>query len=223
MNLLFDLDGTLANPLYAFADSINYAFKSFAWEPPTLATLRKMIGPPLQVSLPQILGPDRASFSDEILRLYRQHHADTGIYSYEFYQGMEETLTLLQKQHQIFLATSKPLAAARSVLEHFKKTHFFVKMYGSEWDGTYGLKPDLIRMILKTSHLQPEQTLMIGDRSYDIDGARQNHLRSIGVTWGFGGRGELEAAGATWVCDTWAELITVVQQASTATEKGVQP
>ena len=44
--------------------------------------------------------------------------------------------------------------------------------------------------------LDPRATVMVGDRSHDVAGAHANSMRAIGVLWGYGGRAELEAAGA---------------------------
>ena len=48
--------------------------------------------------------------------------------------------------------------------------------------------------------------VMVGDRSYDVIGARENGLLCVGVSYGYGGREELAAAGAAKVCDTPEEL-----------------
>lgn len=47
---------------------------------------------------------------------------------------------------------------------------------------------------------------MIGDRNYDIIGAKENNLKSIGVTYGFGTREELEKAGADYIVENVEEL-----------------
>lgn len=55
---------------------------------------------------------------------------------------------------------------------------------------------------------------MVGDRADDIAGARENLVRSIGVTWGYGSREELEAAGADGLVDSVAELVDCVTRAA---------
>ena len=53
--------------------------------------------------------------------------------------------------------------------------------------------------------------VMIGDREYDILGAKENGLDSIGVLYGYGRREELEAAGAGQIAETVEELWKILQ------------
>ncbi len=64
----------------------------------------------------------------------------------------------------------------------------------------------LIAAVLRHQRLDPNHTIMVGDRSHDIIGAHANGLRAIGVLWGYGSREELEAAGADRLLATPDEL-----------------
>lgn len=205
-NLLFDLDGTLADPIKAFAGSIEYAFDALKLERPPLEAIRKMIGPPLQTSLPEYLGPARAGLAPELLKQYRIHHGETGIYDYRLYPGMEETLRALRPRHRIFVATSKPTVYSKLIFEHFGKTELFEEIHGSELSGENSRKGDLIRHILSTHGLAAQDTIMIGDRKHDAIGAHENGVTSFGVAWGYGSEEELHAAGVHWLCRSWDEL-----------------
>ena len=52
----------------------------------------------------------------------------------------------------------------------------------------------------------PNQFIMIGDRKYDINGAKKMGIDSIGVTYGYGSQEELQAASANYIVDTVEEL-----------------
>ncbi|MCM2324220.1 MAG: HAD hydrolase-like protein [Oligoflexia bacterium] len=206
MQLLFDLDGTLADPLEGFANSLFHAFDALGMERPPLATVKTCIGPPLQVSVPQLLGITEPGLLKDFIRLYREHHGDTGMYQYRFYDGIDDALAALRPARRLFVATSKPIKFARPILERFGKAHFFDEIYGSELTGERSIKGDLIAHILERQRLRPGETIMIGDRKHDIAGAKANGLRSIGVTWGYGSEEELREAGADWICRTLSEL-----------------
>jgi phosphoglycolate phosphatase len=54
-----------------------------------------------------------------------------------------------------------------------------------------------------------DDTIMVGDRRFDIEGAVANRVRGLGVLWGFGDRDELETAGAWKVVEAPAEIVAV--------------
>ena len=87
---------------------------------------------------------------------------------------------------------------------------YFVAVHGSRLDGSNTDKGDLIRHILSEEGLRADQTVMIGDRLYDIVGASKNGLPAIGVLWGYGDRDELGNAGPTSIVETPSELMAVI-------------
>jgi phosphoglycolate phosphatase len=70
----------------------------------------------------------------------------------------------------------------------------------AELDGTRADKSDLLAHALRTTAVDPSRTLMIGDRSHDMVGAKNNGMKCIGVLYGYGSRDELIAAGARQLC-----------------------
>ena len=87
---------------------------------------------------------------------------------------------------------------------------YFDAVHGSRLDGSNTDKGDLIRHILSEEGLRADQTVMIGDRLYDIVGASKNGLPAIGVLWGYGDRDELGNAGPTSIVETPSELMAVI-------------
>jgi phosphoglycolate phosphatase len=206
MNLLFDLDGTLADPMDAFSSSLEFACDQLGLSRFSKETTRSLIGPPLHLELPRILGEEKAGLTSEIMRVYREHHGREGIYQYRFYPGMDEAIERLGSRHRIFVATSKPKVYADEIFKHFKKTSYFEFIYGSELSGVNSKKGDLIRFAMTERDLRAEETVMIGDRKHDIIGAKDNGIPGIGVTWGYGSIQELQEAGARHIVKSWAEL-----------------
>lgn len=206
MNLLFDLDGTLADPLDAFSSSMHYACDHFGVPRFSQETLRSLIGPPLHLELPKLLGEAKASLTAEFVRIYREHHGRDGIYQYRFYAGMDEALQALKSKHRVFVATSKPKVYADEIVEHFGKAKYFDFVYGSELSGVNSKKGDLIRFAMKEQGLESSKTIMIGDRKHDVIGATENGISAIGVTWGYGSASELETACARKIVHSWSEL-----------------
>lgn len=207
MNLLFDLDGTLANAMDAFVASIDYAFDSMQLARLSQEAKSAMLGPPLHLELPKHLANDHAHLAPKLIEQFRIHHGREGIYQYAFFNGMEPTMhSLKDNGHRLFVATSKPRVYAEEIFKHFGKTHLFEGIYGSELSGLNSKKADVIRLAISQNNLMPQETIMIGDRMHDVLGAQENGIPCLGVTWGYGTRQELNEAGASAIISTWHAL-----------------
>lgn len=199
--IYFDLDGTLTDPKPGITRSIQYALRKLDRDVPTEDELTWCIGPPLHASLKKLLGTD--DLADKALSLYRERFADIGLFENVVYPGIEETLSAVAGSgRRLFVATSKPGIYAERIIDHFKLTVYFERVFGSELDGTRSDKTDLLGYALRTTGVDPSQAVMIGDRSHDMIGARNNKMTALGVLYGYGGKQELLDAGAHHICAT---------------------
>ncbi len=205
MNLLFDLDGTLAQPFEAFRGSIQAACQAGGFPVPSNEILRTCIGPPLHISIATILRIPPAQ-QTQFLEDFRIHHVREGLALYSFFPEVVGALTRLHAKHKIYVATSKPIGMTLQLIANLGVDELFDGMYGSELNGVRSNKGELITYILKQERLVAAQTVMIGDREHDILGAKANGVRGFGVMWGFGSREELEAAGAEQIFTSWLHL-----------------
>jgi phosphoglycolate phosphatase len=197
--IFFDLDGTLTDPKPGITGSIQYALQKLELPVPTQDELAWCIGPPLRASFVTILGGER--LADRAVALYRERFSDIGLYENSVYPDIEHVLaTLHGSPRRLFVATSKPRVFAERIIDHFGLTGHFEYVFGSELDGTRVNKSELLAYAIETTGVDASQALMIGDRSHDMVGARNNGIRGIGVLYGYGSEQELVEAGASHVC-----------------------
>jgi phosphoglycolate phosphatase len=210
--IYFDLDGTLTDSKPGITRSIQYALGKLDRDVPTEDELTWCIGPPLHASLKKLLGTD--DLADKALSLYRERFADIGLFENRIYPGIEETLSAVAGSgRRLFVATSKPGIYAERIIDHFKLTAYFERVFGSELDGTRSDKTDLLGYALRMTGVDPSRAVMIGDRSHDMIGARNNKMTAVGVLYGFGGQQELLDAGAHHICATPQGLPGLLSQA----------
>jgi phosphoglycolate phosphatase len=125
------------------------------------------------------------------------------------YPGVHDALAgLRQAGHRLCVVTSKAAVYADRIIDHFDLRELLPHVYGAELSGERSTKAELIAHALEAERVAPSEACMVGDREHDIIGAKANGTGSIGVTWGYGSRAELEASGADRVVDTLQELIT---------------
>mgnify|MGYP003294381100 CR=1 FL=1 len=125
--ILFDLDGTLTDPMIGITKSVQYALKKYGIIEENLWNLTKFIGPPLSNSFREFYG-----FSEEeshrAVEYYREYFAPTGKFENVVYDGIPEMLAALKKEGFVLaVATSKPEVFAKDILEHFELDRYTVK------------------------------------------------------------------------------------------------
>lgn len=206
--LLFDLDGTLTDPKEGITRSIVHALEKMGYAAPAQDRLTFAIGPPLRDSLAALMSTDDAVQIEAALTAFRERFTTLGLYENRLYPGIVELLAEAKaRRHRIYLATSKPLVYARRILAHFQIEHRFDGAYGPDLAGRHSDKAELLAHLLAEEGLAPDDCTMIGDRKHDVLAARSHRIRAVGVTWGYGSREELEAAGADAWCDEPREVL----------------
>ena len=203
--LLFDLDGTLTESGPGITGSIAWTFRQMGLEPGSPQELRRFIGPPLRDSLRDFRGMSEEE-ADRFIRLYRDRYETVGVLQSDPYPGIPALLEDLHRAgYTLLTATSKLREVALQVLEHYSLVSYFAYVGGG--DPIEGQdKPSVIRRTLKTAGAAAPKSLMIGDRKYDILGAKANRVTSMGVLYGYGDRSELQAAGADYIAESVADL-----------------
>ncbi len=215
MNILFDLDGTLTDPYQGITRCISHALVSLDRPSPPSENLKWCIGPPLKNSFSRLLATEDENLVAEALSLYRQRFGTTGLFENEVYEGIPETLGALQGLgHKLYVATSKPSVFAKRIVDHFHLRHYFHGIYGSELDGTRNDKTSLISYILQRELLDVLETAMIGDREFDMIGAKANGVFGFGALWGYGTKEELDASGAHACVSDPGVLVTLFREKS---------
>lgn len=200
--ILFDLDGTITDPGEGITNSVAYSLKTYGIEVADKKELYTFIGPPLYASFMKYYGFSEEQSIEAVAR-YREYYSDKGVFECTLYDGIERLLARLSAEgKKIILATSKPELFAVKILAHFGIDKYFYHVAGATMDGHRIEKADVIEYAFKNLGITDrENAVMIGDREYDIIGAKQCGISSIGVTYGYGSREELQNAGAELLCE----------------------
>lgn len=209
--ILFDLDGTLTNPELGITNCVMYALEKFGIKENDRKKLHPFIGPPLTYSFQNFYHLSEED-SKQAVAFYRERFSVKGLYENEVYAGVSEMLQNLKEQgKKLIIATSKPEEYTIKILKHFDLYKYFDFVAGATMDGSRGEKADIIAYALKNCNIEDKtQAVMIGDRKYDILGAKENGLDSIGVLFGFGDLEELTKAGATYIAENVEDILKYV-------------
>ena len=206
---LFDLDGTLTESGPGIIRGVQFALRRFGIEERDPVTLKRFIGPPLTESFQIAYGMNDAD-AKKALYAYREYYNDKGVYENKPYPGVREMLkSVTDAGIHAAIASNKPLDMVNVVLDYFELHSFFERAVCSTEEGPLHTKSGVIAEVLKEFSARDgldvsevaAKAVMIGDRTYDITGGKENGLRTIGVSWGYAEEGELERAGADIIVD----------------------
>ena len=208
--IFFDLDGTLTDAGPGIKACINYALNKMNFKKLGMDS-DWVVGPSLWGTFKKLGIPGENL--DEAVNLYRERYNVKGYLENSVYLGIPGQLAmLLEMGYVLSLATSKPTVSASAILEYFDLTRYFSYEFGSNLDGSLSDKSILLKHALAVTGFEPNNALMIGDRQYDIIGAKSNLIKSVGVSYGYGSANELREAGADLLIEKPAELAKAVQK-----------
>jgi phosphoglycolate phosphatase len=212
--ILFDLDGTITDPVMGITNAYMYALEKFNIKVADRSELFKVIGPPLRQSFPEFY-----HLSDEDTELavgyYREYYGGRGLEENDIMPGIPETLEKLKASGcKLYVATSKPEEYAVKILQNLELDGYFDYVAGASMDGSRDNKASVIEYLMEKIRIEDPQAavremVMVGDRSFDVEGAKAFGMDSIGVLFGYGSRQEFEQAGATYIVETADEILNI--------------
>lgn len=203
--ILFDFDGTVFDSAEGITKSVQYALGKMGIRA-ELGELMCFAGPPLDEMFALRYGMNETEASMAV-EYYRERYTPIGWEECSPFPGMHELMHRLREMGaKIAVATSKPRHFAEKILEKYDMRDAFDIVCGSELDGTRGQKWEVIEYALNTFGISPDESIMVGDRKYDVIGAKKCGVDCVGVRFGYAEPGELEEAGAVYVAEDAADL-----------------
>lgn len=186
--VIFDLDGTLTDSAQGIVASFRQALAAIGADVPGpddhAALARRVVGPPMHHTLQAMGLGDRA---DEAVAAYRADYTSRGWAMNRVFDGIPELLADLDAAGvRLAVGTSKSEPTARRILEHFGLDHHFEVIAGASPDGTRATKSAVLAHALAQLEPLPDDVLMVGDRSHDVEGAAQHGIDTVIVEWGYG-------------------------------------
>lgn len=204
--VLFDLDGTLSDTSAGVTKGVQIALRAFGIEA-ELDDLRKFIGPPLTYSFPTFYGFEGEDLT-KVIDIYREYYLGGGLYDNRPYDGLHELLDKIRGDgRKLAVATSKLEDAAVDVLTRNGLAGHFDMICGATADGTVTTKQEVLESFFRRAG-DPDRSkvVLIGDTSFDANGAKAVGIDCIGVLYGFGTREELEQAGVRYIAPTVEQI-----------------
>lgn len=206
--IFFDLDGTLVASALGIVNSFKYALEKMDMTIPTDEILMTFVGPPLDQSF-RFCGVDEAEI-DRAIELYRENYIPRGIYESYIFEGIENVLkTLKENGKSLIVTTSKVEHLAEKVLADHNISKYFDFICGSDVELTRNSKAKVIEYAFERANISNrDEAIIVGDTKYDIIGAKETGIKSIGVLYGYGSNDELKDA--DYIAEKSSDILSIL-------------
>jgi len=208
--VVFDLDGTILDSHEGICACFQKALE-FCGIEESVENIRKLLGPPLSKTIITKYGVSKEQGA-EAMKIHMKRLKEKGIYESKVYEGIPNLLkTLTENGIKIAIATNKPEEPSILQLKHFDLAKYFEIIIGNDYTQTRGTKGDFIRMTLEHMGVKDKkEAVMVGDRYNDLEGGVENGLDTIGVTYGYGSKEEIEGCNPTHIASCAEDVLDIV-------------
>ena len=193
--LIFDLDGTLTDSKPGILGCLGKVIAARKIDPQ--GPLDRFVGPPIEEWAAALLPGESEAARASLARDYRACYDREGWKNNSVFAGVREMLAeLRQRGFPLYVCTSKGRHFAARILDYFELAGMFTAIYGDEAEYASHSKADLLARLLGESSQHSDSAWMIGDRVFDFQAARANHIRCLAAGWGYGSPQEYALADA---------------------------
>ena len=212
--VVFDCDGTLVDSQHMIVEAMNAAFEAARLAPPAAAAIRRIVGLSLTDGIALLIdGGGDAATAEAVAGHYRQAFGELRRKPYHepLYPGTEEAIDRLEATGFVLgVATGKSRRGLATTLGRHGLLQRFVTLQTS--DVAAGKPhPEMLHRAMSETGARPQDTVLVGDTTFDMAMARNADIRAIGVSWGYHEVDELWRAGAGHVIDSFEELAPLVE------------
>lgn len=214
---IFDLDGTLVNSIYAIQRSVNETLEIWNMRDVSVEECRRYVGDGYKKLLARALtacGDRKLIHYEEAADRYQEIFKDCCMYRVEAYQGIRELLQFLKEQGiRIAVLSNKPHLRTVDNVEGVFGNGYFDFVYGEREDMGIRKKPapDGVWAIMDEAGVMKREVLYFGDTNTDMETGKNAQVDTVGVTWGFRPREELEAYAPRLVADRPEQIIRLIK------------
>ena len=205
--VVFDWDGTLMDSIQKIVECLQAAAQDVDLPVPTRNVARNVIGLGLNESMLTVFGEISETKVLELVERYKFHFVEKNRTSQRFYSSVKFGLnTLDQTGVGLCVATGKARRGLDRILKQEQLESFFLYTRCAD-ESRSKPHPQMLLDVLAYTALNPEQVLMVGDTSYDMEMAVAAKIDAVGITYGAHSSEQLLSSGANHLVDDFQELL----------------
>jgi len=215
--IIFDCDGTLVDSQHIIVAAMTRAFHANGLELPVREQILSIVGLSLPIAIARLL-PENVDkgLVDRVAEAYRQGFFELrrdACHQEPMFPGALEAIHELAARRDVLLgvATWKSRRGVAALFERFGIASHFVTIQTADTNPSKP-NPGMILQAIAEAAVEPENTVMIGDTTYDVEMARAANVGAVGVSWGYHPVVALEAAGAHLIVERCHDLVGAIDK-----------
>ncbi len=208
--IVFDLDGTLADSVPDLTIAANYALRTLGLPERSEEAVKGMIGGGERMFMERLLGPGRRAQVEECLKIYLDYYSRHCRDLTHLYPGVPETLERLSGK-KVAVRSNKLQGLTEQILTALGISRFLDASRGGGAGLPLKPAPEPLLALIRDLQVEAGRTLMVGDKSADVNCARGAGAHSAAVTYGYGNRESLEAANPNFLLDHFAQVLEILE------------
>jgi phosphoglycolate phosphatase len=203
--IVYDFDGTLVDTLDDIALSVNLTLRELGHSLLDKEAVKTCVGNGVFMLMTRALNGSGEENIDHAVRLFRKHYADHLMDNSEFYPQCRETIEFFSDRKQA-ICSNKPEDFVRKILAGLDCLDPFSSIIGGDSFKTRKPDPEGLNHLLSRHSLSPDEVVMVGDSTVDIETGKNANVRTCAVTYGMGDLQEIKALKPNWTIDNFSEL-----------------
>jgi 2-phosphoglycolate phosphatase len=210
--IVWDFDGVVINSGPDIAAAGNYMLRHFGMEELPDETIIGFIGGGAEPLVRRCLGDRADELFEEALPFfldrYKAHHKERTV----LYPGVREVLDHYHDAGKnMGVATNKVESFARGIMKHLDIEHYFDVIIGPESVTHRKPHPEAVNRTLDHFNTLPPDAVMVGDTAADILAGKAAGTATVGVTYGFAPREEVEGAEPDVLIDEARQMLDYIE------------
>ncbi len=207
--IIFDLDGTLVDSSIDIAHAINYALEGTGAKEISVQQTIGLIGEGITRLLEKIIALENISADrDMLLRRFLEHYSAHLVDNTPVYPGVRETLDALDGCKKAVISNKREDLSMK-VLDFMGLSKYFDLVVGSDTTSDRKPSPVPVNFVLSKFGIKPENAVIIGDSTYDIQAGKAAGITTIAVTYGY--RPASILTDADYMVNSMPEVIKIVR------------
>lgn len=210
--IVFDLDGTLIDSSDDIAWAANKTLVHMGYMERDIRSIKKCIGWGVKILLEKLMPEEDEDRLEEARRKFLEYYWDHLTVYTNLYPGAREIIEYFGKMNKsMAIITNKPLRFTEKILEYFALQKYFSMVLGGDSLPNRKPHPEPALKVLTHLSISASRGVFVGDSPTDCETGRGAGMTTIGVSYGFREKEELENAGFDIIIDDLRDLKTIVR------------